>query len=85
MLDDLKETSTERYVPPLEIAVIYAGLREKDLALEWLNKAYVDRTPRLTLFRVDPRFDSLRKEPQFTALLNKMGLSAAAHSSRVPS
>ena len=84
LLDDLKGMSTERYVPPLEIAVIYAGLREKDLALEWLNKAYADRTPRLTLFRVDPRFDSLRTEPQFTVLLNKMGLSTAAHSSRVP-
>ena len=81
LLDDLKGMSTERYVPPLEIAVIYAGLRETDLALEWLNKAYVDRTPRLTLFRVDPRFDSLRAQPEFTTLINKMGLSAAAHTS----
>ncbi len=85
LLDDLKGMSTERYVPPLEIAVIHAGLRETDLALEWLDKAYMDRTPRLTLFRVDPRFDSLHTEPQFTALLDKMGLSTAAHGSRIPS
>ena len=77
LLDDLKGMSTERYVPPLEIAVIYAGLREKDLALEWLNKAYADRTPRLILFHVDPRFDALRGQPEFTTLIHKMGLSAA--------
>ena len=84
LLNELKEMSTGGYVPPLEMAVIYAGLREKDLALEWLDKAYVDRTCRLTLVRVDPRFDSLRTEPKLTALLNKIGLSGAARESPGP-
>ena len=82
LLNDLKGMATERYVPPLDIAVVYAGLSEKELALEWLEKAYADRTPRLSSVCLDPRFDSLRTEPRFTALLNNMGLNAPAQSSR---
>ena len=84
LLDSLKGMATERYVPPLDIAVVYAGLGEKEMALEWLEKAYADRTPRLTTVRLDPRFDNLRTEPQLIALLGRMGLSAAVQSSQIP-
>ena len=84
LLNDLKGIATERYVPPVDIAVVYAGLSEQELALEWLEKAYADRTPRLSTVCLDPRFDSLRTEPRFTALLSNMGLNAPAQSSRAP-
>ena len=74
LLDQLKETSVERYIPPIDIAVGYAGLGKKEDALEWLEKAYLDRTPRLTSVRLDPRFDELRAEARFGTLMNKMGL-----------
>ena len=82
LLNGLKEISAQRYVPPLDIAVVYAALREKETALEWLDKAYTDRTPRLSTVRLDPRFDSLRAEPRFTALLGKMGLTGTVYTSK---
>lgn len=74
LVDSLKQMSTERYIPPIDVAVGYAGLGEKKQVLEWLDKAYADRTPRLTSVRLDPRFDELRAEARFGALMNKMGL-----------
>jgi tetratricopeptide (TPR) repeat protein len=40
ILGDLAERSRRSYVPPTSIAVIYAGLGEKENALEWLEKAW---------------------------------------------
>jgi DNA-binding winged helix-turn-helix (wHTH) protein/TolB-like protein/tetratricopeptide (TPR) repeat protein len=70
----LKEQSKRRLVSPYGIAVIYAGLGEKDKALEWLDKAYEVRSFWLTTIKVDPRLESCRSDPRFTALLRKVGL-----------
>jgi TolB-like protein/Flp pilus assembly protein TadD len=59
------------------IAYIYATyfmiLGEKDRALDRLEKAYEDREGFIPLINVDPRFDGLRVEPRFKALLKKVG------------
>lgn len=47
VLDELKASSTRKYVRPHNIAMIYNGLGEKDEALEWLDGAYEDRDVRL--------------------------------------
>jgi len=43
VLEELKRHSQNSYVPPYNIAMIYAGLGEKDHALEWLEKGYEAR------------------------------------------
>jgi hypothetical protein len=40
-----------------------------------LEKAYQDRSQWLVFLKVDRIFDSLRSDPQFVALLKKVGLS----------
>ena len=76
VLEELRELSQRRYVSPYSIATIYVGLGDKDQAFEWLQKAYQDRSAWLIHLhlKVDPRLDSLRSDPRFTALLKKMGL-----------
>ena len=60
-------------------ASIYAGLGEKEQALEWLEKAYDERSDLLVYLKVDPIFDSrLRSEPRFGKLLQRMGLADKA-------
>ncbi len=44
MIDEAKKRSARRYVSPYVIAIIYAELDERDHALEWLEKAYEDRS-----------------------------------------
>jgi serine/threonine-protein kinase len=74
ILDDLKSRRGRQYVSPWGLASIYARLGEKDAALEWLERAYDEHDSTLVWLKVHPRFDALRGEPRFAALLSKMGL-----------
>jgi len=56
-------------------AHIYAGIGEKDLALEWLDKAYQARSPMLVFVNEMPYYESLRSSPRFTALMSRLGLA----------
>ena len=68
----LQELSTRRYVPPFDVAVVHAALGERDLAFDWLDKAYEDRHPWLVMLKVTPKVDSLRSDPRFAALLARI-------------
>ena len=56
-------------------AIIYAGLGEKDKALEWLEKAYHDRTDFILEANENPALDSLRVDPRFRSLMIKAGFT----------
>jgi eukaryotic-like serine/threonine-protein kinase len=71
ILNRLKSASQHRYVSALYMAIIYTGLKDKDLAIEYLNKAYEGRHPGLVLIRVDPVFDDLRSDDRFKQLVKR--------------
>jgi DNA-binding winged helix-turn-helix (wHTH) protein/TolB-like protein/Tfp pilus assembly protein PilF len=73
-INKLQELSKQRYVAPYNLALIYTSLGDKNNALEWLEKAYEDRSTLLVWIRVDPRLDTLRSEPRFKAVMRQMGL-----------
>lgn len=76
ILNELQELSQTRYVAAFNIAVIHAGLGDKAEALAWLEKAYDERSFFLASLNVDPRFDPLRAEPRFRALVQRIGLTS---------
>ncbi|MBV9676280.1 MAG: winged helix-turn-helix domain-containing protein [Acidobacteriaceae bacterium] len=78
ILDDLKNGSKQHYANAANIALIYAGLNERDQAFLWLQKAYQQRFNPSILVR--PAFDALRSDPRFRDLLRRLGLPIAAHS-----
>jgi TolB-like protein/DNA-binding winged helix-turn-helix (wHTH) protein/Tfp pilus assembly protein PilF len=55
-----------------ELARAYAGLGDRDRALEWLDKAYQERYPSVRVVRIDPQLDGLRSDPRFQDLLRRM-------------
>ena len=65
------------YVSPYYVAEIYTGLGDKDAAIEWLGKALDERSTWVVFLGVDPRFDPLRSDPRFAALLKRLNLPAA--------
>ena len=74
VLADLKAASKRRYVPSYEIAVIHAGLGDKDETFAWLQKAYDDRDSSwLVDLNVDPRFEPLRSDARFVELVRRIG------------
>lgn len=74
LLGELKQTFGREYLPASNIALIYAGLNEKDQAFDWLNKAYEQRAFQLQWINLDPRWDNLRSDPRFQEILRRMGL-----------
>jgi tetratricopeptide (TPR) repeat protein len=75
ILDQLTHQSEQEYVPPKNVALIYAALGEKDKAFEWLEKSYQDRSICVALgVKSLPGFDPLRSDPRFKELLRRMNL-----------
>jgi len=72
MLALLKSRSRRRYIPAYAIALIYAGLGDKDNAFIWLGKAYDDRSTSLAYLKVDPILNSLRSDPRFVGLVQRI-------------
>jgi tetratricopeptide (TPR) repeat protein len=74
VLDELQAISTQHYVPPVPMALVYNGLGEQNEALSFLEKGVEERDVRLTLLKVDPKWDSFRSNPRFSAILKHIGL-----------
>ena len=72
VLDQLNEISKLKYVPAMQMVIIYTGLGEKDKAFEWLEKAYEQRS--MGVIKAVPTLDPLRSDPRFQDLLRRMNL-----------
>ncbi|WP_405232537.1 tetratricopeptide repeat protein [Lentisalinibacter salinarum] len=67
--------SEERYLPPVAIAVVYAGLGEDDEALLWLERALLARDVHLIGLTRDTRFEALHGNRRFEALVESAGIA----------
>jgi len=76
IIDELAGRQTRVYTSPFNIAMIYAGLNQKGETLEWLEKAYEDRSMWLVFVNAYPIFDFLRPDPRFQDLVRRMGFSS---------
>lgn len=75
LLDELKKPAKQDYSSPYFLAIVDAGLGEKDEALEYLRKAYERRISELVFLKREPRFDNLRADRRFQDLLRRIGLA----------
>jgi TolB-like protein len=72
ILGELHERSKKQYVSPYGLARVHAVLGHKEEALGFLETAYLERTPLLSLVKTDSLLDSLRPDSRFQALLRRM-------------
>jgi hypothetical protein len=73
ILDELKTLSRQKYVSPVDMAIVYTGLGDRESAFQWLEKAYQDRVMRIQELP-QPHFDSLRPDGRFQDLMRRIGL-----------
>jgi serine/threonine protein kinase len=59
---------------PLPLARLFGLVGEVDATLAWLEKAYEERVPQLILLPSDPSFDSVRTDPRYQDLLQRLNL-----------
>lgn len=74
IIDELKEMSKTTYVSPAAMGLVYIGLQEPEQALDWLEKAYPERSDWLLWVKSDRRYEALEGHPRFTELQKKLGL-----------
>jgi serine/threonine-protein kinase len=75
ILDELQDRAKRENVAALNLALVYAGLGEKDKTFEWLEKGLERKDEEMTFLGVDPRFDGFRSDPRFADLLRRMNLA----------
>lgn len=62
---------------PFGVAGAYADAGERDLAFQWLEKAFAERTPQLLHVVAFPDFDGLRDDPRYKDLIRRIGIPLA--------
>jgi tetratricopeptide (TPR) repeat protein len=78
VLRTLEEASRERYVPPVTVALVHAGLGDRQRVFEWLEKAYSVHDVHLVFLPVDPRWAAYRTDPRFLDLVERCGFTHEA-------
>jgi eukaryotic-like serine/threonine-protein kinase len=68
-----KKRREHSYIDPGFIAEEYAFLGDKDRALEWLEKAYQEKTDTMATLRTRRCYDFLRSDPRYKDLEHRVG------------
>ena len=71
----LRRLSRRKGVPAELFATVHAGLGEKALALDWLERSCRSRETGMAWIKVHPGLDGLRDDPRFPALVRCVGLT----------
>jgi tetratricopeptide (TPR) repeat protein len=74
LLLELQKQAQGAYVSPHHVAIIYAGLGDRERTFEWLEKAYESREEAMMFLNVDPTWDDLREDSRFQSLVQRVGL-----------
>jgi tetratricopeptide (TPR) repeat protein len=75
-LSDLEARGT--YVDPINFAIIFAGLGDKDQAFESLRKSVEIHSPAAMQMAIEPFYDNLRSDPRWQELLRAIHYPGAS-------
>jgi tetratricopeptide (TPR) repeat protein len=68
VLGELKSLS-RHYLPAYSIAMVYAGLADKEQTISWLKKGYEERNDDMVYMKIEPVLDPMRSDPRFRDLI----------------
>lgn len=74
-LGRLQQLGLSQPLNPAVFVWAYLGLGDKDQALNWLEKAYVQHSTIMTALKVEPALDPLRADPRFQSILARVRLA----------
>jgi len=73
ILERLEEMARHSDQVAYSIALVHTALGHTDQAIGWLERAFEQRSPLLFMLDVELKFDAIRADPRFQALLVRMG------------
>jgi TolB-like protein len=69
---ELRKESKSAFVDPYLVSLIYLGMGEEQVTLQWLNRAYVVRSPFLISISTEPKWKGMIGRPGLQAFLAKV-------------
>jgi hypothetical protein len=73
-LHQLQIKSKSQFVSPLDQAILYAQLGNREQTFSLLEQSFRKRIPDLVFLQCDPEFDFLHDDPRFRSLIQRIGL-----------
>jgi DNA-binding SARP family transcriptional activator len=74
VLRQLDSLSRTQYVTSYAVALVHVALGQPDSAFVWLNKAVDERTHWMLWLNRERRWDPIRSDPRFRAIVRRVGL-----------
>ncbi|MEX2271928.1 MAG: tetratricopeptide repeat protein [Vicinamibacterales bacterium] len=74
VLGQLEELSSREYVSLYDLALLHLAIGDKDRAFEKVSQAIDEYASFLPFLNIDARFDEVRTDPRFRALVERMRL-----------
>lgn len=74
ILQRVQEQAKKRYVSPLDLALLYGAMSNRDQGFASLERAFAERYHWLLYLKVDPKLDTLRPDPRFASFVQRLGL-----------
>jgi tetratricopeptide (TPR) repeat protein len=71
-IQQMMERKKERYVSPYNLALVFAGLGERETALQWLGAALEERDVHMP-FLLDHKWDGMRGDGRFREIVSRAG------------
>src|SRR5690349_18065219 len=69
LIKELEERHAKELADGRDIAVVYAGINDKDQAFAWLEKSFQYHSFFLSGLRLEPLLDSLHSDPRWNDLM----------------
>jgi serine/threonine-protein kinase len=74
VLGQLEQRAENGYVSPIAFVTLFLGLGRWEEAIDWMEKARVERRGWLVYLKVHPILDAVRNHVRFQKLVDRMGL-----------
>jgi adenylate cyclase len=75
VIKELEKRYANKSADGRDLAVVYAGLDDKDQAFAWLEKAFADRSVFLVFLKLEPLMDTLESDPRWKELERRVGIA----------
>jgi len=72
-----QESARKGYVPPVDFAVLYAQLGDRERTIGLLEEGFKEHSPRMLWIQTEPAYDFLHSDPRYVSLIQRIGLPLA--------
>jgi len=75
VIKELEKRYADKFADGRDLAVVYAGLDDKDKTFSWLDKAAADHSVILAFMKLEPLLEPLHSDPRWNDLERRVGVS----------